>query len=252
MSHLWYLERILTRIHVPRWINKHGTWNCIDYLIWLLDQVIWATLELLALVRHGICHLGTSSYLTQSSYLVRNSYVLTWRHLRRQQLCSSIHFQILDKLYLKSNHRYDKPSECPISNGTSSMRNWRHALRHVKHCFELFTGVHVSRKLIVSPEDLKNFQGSTHILASTTMMSDQAQVPGWFGHIVVGQKFSDVLLCKLQCTLGRLTFSVILDIVLNLSLNLQKSVSSILEFSTVETTPLFDVFFRGYIAKVED
>ena len=27
---------------------------------------------------------------------------------------------------------------------------------------------------------------------------------------------------------------------------------SVLEFSAVETTPLYDVFFRGYIAKVED
>ena len=35
--------------------------------------------------------------------------------------------------------------------------------------------------------------------------------------------------------------------VLNLPMNLQKSKSSVLEFSTVETTPLFDVFFGGYI-----
>ena len=42
--------------------------------------------------------------------------------------------------------------------------------------------------------------------------------------------------------------------VLNLPLNLQKSTSSVLEFSAVETTPLFDVFFREYIyiAEVED
>ena len=39
--------------------------------------------------------------------------------------------------------------------------------------------------------------------------------------------------------------------VLNLLLNQQKSTSSILEFSVVETTPLFDAFFRGHIAKVE-
>ena len=38
---------------------------------------------------------------------------------------------------------------------------------------------------------------------------------------------------------------------MNLGLNLQNSTSSILEFSTVETTPLFDVFFRRYIAVVE-
>ena len=71
----------------------------------------------------------------------------------------------------------------------------------------------------------------------------------------MGQKFSDVLLmysCKLQCTLGNRTFSVTLDMVLNLPLNLQKSTSSFLEFSTGETTSLFDVFFRGYMAKVED
>ena len=39
--------------------------------------------------------------------------------------------------------------------------------------------------------------------------------------------------------------------VLNLPLNQQKSTSSVLEFSTVETMPLFDVFCRGYIAEVE-
>ena len=58
--------------------------------------------------------------------------------------------------------------------------------------------------------------------------------------------------CKLQCTLGRLTFSVTLDMVLNLSLSQQKSTSSVLEFSRIETTPLFDVSFRGYIAEVGD
>ena len=58
--------------------------------------------------------------------------------------------------------------------------------------------------------------------------------------------------CKLQCTLDRRTFSATLDMVLNLPLNQQKSTSSVLELSTVETTPLFDVFFRGYIAEVED
>ena len=57
--------------------------------------------------------------------------------------------------------------------------------------------------------------------------------------------------CKLRCTLGRSTFSVTLDMVLNLPLNIQKSTSSILEFSTVETTPLFDIFFRGCIAEVD-
>ena len=36
------------------------------------------------------------------------------------------------------------------------------------------------------------------------------------------------------------------------SLSLLESTGSILEFFTVETRPLFDVFFRGYIAKVED
>ena len=42
--------------------------------------------------------------------------------------------------------------------------------------------------------------------------------------------------------------------VLNLpvSLNQQKSTSNVLEFSTVETMALFDVFFRRYIADVED
>ena len=30
-----------------------------------------------------------------------------------------------------------------------------------------------------------------------------------------------------------------------------KSTSSVLEFSAVETMPLFDVFLRGYIAKVK-
>ena len=77
-------------------------------------------------------------------------------------------------------------------------------------------------------------------------------MPDWFGH---GQRFSDVLLmytCKLQCTLGRRTFPVTLDMVLNLPLNQQNIQSSVLEFSTVETTPLFDVFFRWYIAEVED
>ena len=39
--------------------------------------------------------------------------------------------------------------------------------------------------------------------------------------------------------------------VLNLPLNQQKSTSSILGSSTVETTPLFDVFFRGYIEQSE-
>ena len=58
--------------------------------------------------------------------------------------------------------------------------------------------------------------------------------------------------CKLQCTLGRWTFFVTLDIALSLPLNQQKSASSILEFSTVETMPLFDVFFKGYGAEVED
>ena len=58
--------------------------------------------------------------------------------------------------------------------------------------------------------------------------------------------------CELQCTLGRLTFSVTLDMVLNLPLNQQKSTGSVLEFSTVDTMPLFDVFFRGYIAEVDD
>ena len=37
--------------------------------------------------------------------------------------------------------------------------------------------------------------------------------------------------------------------ILNLPLNQQKSTSSVLDFSTVETMPLFDVFFRGYIAE---
>ena len=46
-----------------------------------------------------------------------------------------------------------------------------------------------------------------------------------------------------------MNFSVILDMVLNLPLNLQKSTSNILEFSTVETKPLFDVLFKGYITK---
>ena len=36
------------------------------------------------------------------------------------------------------------------------------------------------------------------------------------------------------------------------SLDLMESTGSILEFFTVETMPLFDVSFRGYIAKVED
>ena len=45
---------------------------------------------------------------------------------------------------------------------------------------------------------------------------------------------------------------VTLDMVLNLPLNQQKSSSSVLEFSTVDTVPLFDVFFRGYIAEVDD
>ena len=36
------------------------------------------------------------------------------------------------------------------------------------------------------------------------------------------------------------------------SVNLLESTGSILEFHTVETRALFDVFFRGYIAKVED
>ena len=47
-------------------------------------------------------------------------------------------------------------------------------------------------------------------------------------------------------------FSVTLGMVLNLPLNKKKSTSSFLEFSTVESVPLFDVFFRGYIAEVED
>ena len=58
--------------------------------------------------------------------------------------------------------------------------------------------------------------------------------------------------CKLQCTLGRRTFSVTLDMVLNLPLNQQKSTSSVLEFFTVEISPLLNVLFRGFIAKVED
>ena len=37
-----------------------------------------------------------------------------------------------------------------------------------------------------------------------------------------------------------------------LSLNLLVSTSSVLEFSTVETTALFDVFFGRYVAEVED
>ena len=44
---------------------------------------------------------------------------------------------------------------------------------------------------------------------------------------------------------------------MNLPLNQQKSTSSVVEFSTVETMPLFDVFFgggggggRGYIASL--
>ena len=101
------------------------------------------------------------------------------------------------------------------------------------------------------PREFKEFS-ATHLFASITMMSDRAKVPDWFGQIVIGQKFSDVFLYKLQCTLGRWTFSVTLDMVLNLPLNLQKSTSSVLEFSAVETTPLFDVFFREYIAEVED
>ena len=40
--------------------------------------------------------------------------------------------------------------------------------------------------------------------------------------------------------------------VLNLPLNLQKSIRIVLEFSSVETTPLFDVFFSKYMAEVED
>ena len=77
-----------------------------------------------------------------------------------------------------------------------------------------------------------------------------------FGDIVVGQKFSDILLvytCKLQRThLVYELFAVTLDMVLNLPLNQQKSTSSVLEFSTVKTTLLFDVFFMGYIAEVEE
>ena len=34
------------------------------------------------------------------------------------------------------------------------------------------------------------------------------------------------------------------------SLNLLISIASVLEFSTVQTTLLFDVFFRGYIANI--
>ena len=87
------------------------------------------------------------------------------------------------------------------------------------------------------------------------MISDQVQVPDWI-HIIVKQKFSDVLLmytCELQCTLGRWTFSVTLDMVLNLPLNKQKSTSSVLEFCTIDTMPLFDVLYSsGYIAEVDD
>ena len=106
------------------------------------------------------------------------------------------------------------------------------------------------------PREFKEF---SHILASTTMMSDRASL-GQTDSVIsyaVGQKLSDVLLYKLQGTLGRCTFcrctfSVTLDMALNLPLNLQKSTSSVLEFFTDETMPLFDVFFRGYIAGVED
>ena len=37
-----------------------------------------------------------------------------------------------------------------------------------------------------------------------------------------------------------------------LLLNLLVSAGSVLKFSTVETAPLFDVFFRGYIAEAEN
>ena len=37
-----------------------------------------------------------------------------------------------------------------------------------------------------------------------------------------------------------------------MSLSPLESTGSILEFFTVKTRPLFDAFFRGYIAKVED
>ena len=36
------------------------------------------------------------------------------------------------------------------------------------------------------------------------------------------------------------------------SLNLLESTGSVPEFFTIESRPLFDVFFRGYIAEVED
>ena len=86
------------------------------------------------------------------------------------------------------------------------------------------------------------------------MISDQVQLPDWFFYIIVKQKFSVVLLIytyELQSTLGRWTFSVTLDMVLSLPLYQQKSTSSVLEFSTVDTMPLFVVFFRGYIAEVD-
>ena len=74
-------------------------------------------------------------------------------------------------------------------------------------------------------------------------------MPDGFVNIVVRQKFSDVL-HKLQCT--KMNFSCYTGHGSELSLNLQVSTGSVLEFSTVETTALFDVFFRGYIAEVED
>ena len=97
---------------------------------------------------------------------------------------------------------------------------------------------------MLSGIEIFNFSVSDHLKCQTDSY-----------HIIVGQKFSDVLLmytCKLQCTFRRLTFSVTLDMVLNLPLNQQMSTSSVLELSAIETTPLFDVSFKWYIAEVED
>ena len=62
---------------------------------------------------------------------------------------------------------------------------------------------------------------------------------------VVGQRFSDVLPYELHCAPGRWTFSVTLDMVLNLPLNLQAACWSSLQLKLRHYLILFDVFFMG-------